>query len=93
MGMTMTLDDFKGVMQSPKAVAIGVAAQFVVMPSVALNLPRGQIVFDGELKKPLGHADKLVRRGKCVGTGRCAYTQQAPGREQAQCAATQGLKA
>ena len=38
MGMTMTLDDFKGVMQSPKAVAIGVAAQFVVMPSVAYLL-------------------------------------------------------
>ncbi len=37
MGMTMTLDDFKGVMQSPKAVAIGVAAQFVVMPSCGLS--------------------------------------------------------
>ena len=38
MGMTMTLNDFKSVMQSPKAVAIGVAAQFVVMPSVAYVL-------------------------------------------------------
>jgi len=38
MGMTMTLNDFKSVMQSPKAVAIGVAAQFVVMPSVAYIL-------------------------------------------------------
>ena len=31
MGMTMTVDDFKGVLQSPKAVLIGVVAQFVVM--------------------------------------------------------------
>ena len=38
MGMTMTLADFKGVMQSPKAVLIGVAAQFIVMPSLAFIL-------------------------------------------------------
>ena len=45
MGMTMTLADFKGVLQSPKAVLIGVAAQFIVMPGLAfllcklMNLP------------------------------------------------------
>lgn len=45
MGMTMTVDDFKGVLQSPKAVFIGVIAQFVVMPGLAyllckmMNLP------------------------------------------------------
>ncbi|RKG45415.1 MULTISPECIES: bile acid:sodium symporter family protein [Acinetobacter] len=45
MGMTMTLDDFKGVLQSPKAVFIGVVAQFFVMPGLAfvlcklMNLP------------------------------------------------------
>lgn len=45
MGMTMTVDDFKGVLQSPKAVFIGVVAQFVVMPGLAyllckmMNLP------------------------------------------------------
>lgn len=38
MGMTMTVDDFKGVMQSPKAVFIGVAAQFIVMPGLAFAL-------------------------------------------------------
>ena len=38
MGMTMSLNDFKGVVQSPKAVAIGVIAQFVVMPMVAYAL-------------------------------------------------------
>lgn len=37
-GMTMTVADFKTVLQSPKAVAIGVAAQFVVMPSLAYML-------------------------------------------------------
>ena len=35
MGMTMTVDDFKGVLQSPKAVFIGVVAQFVIMPGLA----------------------------------------------------------
>ncbi|HEE6444889.1 TPA: bile acid:sodium symporter family protein [Acinetobacter baumannii] len=38
MGMTMTVDDFKGVLQSPKAVLIGVIAQFVVMPGLAFIL-------------------------------------------------------
>lgn len=38
MGMTMTVDDFKGVLQSPKAVLIGVIAQFVVMPGLAFVL-------------------------------------------------------
>lgn len=38
MGMTMTIDDFKGVLQSPKAVLIGVVAQFVVMPGLAFVL-------------------------------------------------------
>ncbi len=38
MGMTMTLDDFKGVVHSPKAVLIGVVAQFVVMPGLAYAL-------------------------------------------------------
>ena len=38
MGMTMTVDDFKGVLQSPKAVLIGVVAQFVVMPGLAYAL-------------------------------------------------------
>ena len=38
MGMTMTLGDFKGVLQSPKAVTIGVFAQFIVMPTLAYLL-------------------------------------------------------
>lgn len=38
MGMTMTLDDFKSVLQNPKAVAIGVAAQFIIMPGLAFLL-------------------------------------------------------
>ncbi|WP_216937608.1 MULTISPECIES: bile acid:sodium symporter family protein [unclassified Acinetobacter] len=38
MGMTMTVGDFKSVLQSPKAVAIGVVAQFMVMPGLAFML-------------------------------------------------------
>ena len=50
MGMTMTLDDFKGVMQNPKAVAIGVVAQFVVMPSLIQSFER-PVDRDGCLQK------------------------------------------
>lgn len=38
MGMTMTLQDFKSVLQTPKAVGLGVAAQFIVMPGLAFLL-------------------------------------------------------
>jgi len=38
MGMTMTVDDFKSVLQSPKAMGIGVVAQFIVMPGLAYAL-------------------------------------------------------
>lgn len=38
MGMTMTLGDFKSVLRSPKAVTIGVFAQFIVMPALAYLL-------------------------------------------------------
>lgn len=38
MGMTMTVGDFKAVLQSPRAVFIGVVAQFVVMPGIAYVL-------------------------------------------------------
>ena len=38
MGMTMRLDDFKAILQTPKAVCIGVMAQFIVMPLLAYVL-------------------------------------------------------
>ena len=38
MGMTMTVGHFKSVLQSPKAVLIGVVAQFLVMPGLAFIL-------------------------------------------------------
>lgn len=38
MGMTMTVDDFKGVLQNPKAILLGVVAHFVVMPGLAFVL-------------------------------------------------------
>ncbi|MHA3116460.1 bile acid:sodium symporter family protein [Acinetobacter sp. ANC 4635] len=38
MGMTMTVGEFKSVVHNPKAVLIGVAAHFVVMPSLAYLL-------------------------------------------------------
>lgn len=41
MGMTLSLDDFKEVFKQPKKVAIGVMAQFVIMPVLAFGLAVG----------------------------------------------------
>ncbi|MGA9288700.1 MAG: bile acid:sodium symporter family protein [Anaerobacillus sp.] len=38
MGMTLSGDDFKEVLKQPKSVAIGVAAQFIIMPLLAYGL-------------------------------------------------------
>ncbi|MBP1970713.1 BASS family bile acid:Na+ symporter [Virgibacillus natechei] len=38
MGLTLSLDDFKGVFQAPKSVLIAVVAQFTIMPLLALGL-------------------------------------------------------
>ncbi len=40
MGLTMRQDDFIGVLRQPKAIAIGCAAQFVVMPLLAFMLSK-----------------------------------------------------
>lgn len=41
MGMTLSLDDFKEVLKQPKNVAIGVLAQFTIMPLIAFGLAVG----------------------------------------------------
>ena len=38
MGMTLSVDDFKGVLQHPLEVGIGVFAQFLLMPLIAWGL-------------------------------------------------------
>lgn len=38
MGMTLSVDDFKEVFKQPKKVAIGVVAQFTIMPLIAFGL-------------------------------------------------------
>ena len=38
MGMTLSLDDFKEVLKQPKKVAIGIVAQFTIMPLIAFGL-------------------------------------------------------
>ncbi|KIL49171.1 bile acid:sodium symporter family protein [Jeotgalibacillus campisalis] len=40
MGMTLTTDDFKRVAKQPKSVAVGVAAQFSIMPLLAFGLAK-----------------------------------------------------
>jgi bile acid:Na+ symporter, BASS family len=34
MGLTLTFDDFRNVLKTPKAIGVGVAAQFLIMPTV-----------------------------------------------------------
>ena len=38
MGLTLSLDDFRGVVKRPREVALGAAAQFVIMPLLAVAL-------------------------------------------------------
>ncbi len=38
MGLTLTLDDFKGVIRAPKSVLTAVAAQYTIMPLLAFGL-------------------------------------------------------
>lgn len=38
MGLTLSVDDFKGVFQAPKSVLIGVVAQYTIMPLTAYGL-------------------------------------------------------
>ncbi|MFC0273987.1 bile acid:sodium symporter family protein [Metabacillus herbersteinensis] len=38
MGLTLSLDDFKGVLKAPKSVLLGVAGQFTIMPLLAFGL-------------------------------------------------------
>lgn len=40
MGVTMTVEDFKGVFKHPKTVLIGTVAQFTIMPLVAFGLAK-----------------------------------------------------
>lgn len=38
MGLTLSLDDFKGIIKAPKSVIIGVVAQYTIMPLLAFGL-------------------------------------------------------
>ncbi|MEI3606956.1 bile acid:sodium symporter family protein [Pseudogracilibacillus sp. SE30717A] len=38
MGLTLSLDDFKGIVKAPKSVLIGVLAQYTIMPLLAFGL-------------------------------------------------------
>lgn len=40
MGLTLTMDDFKGVVQAPKSVIIAVLAQYTIMPLLAFSLAK-----------------------------------------------------
>lgn len=43
MGTTMSADDFKGVIQNPKGVLVGLMCQFAIMPFWDLVLPKCSI--------------------------------------------------
>lgn len=60
MGVTMTVDDFKGVLKQPKSVLIGTVAQFTIMPLLAYGLA---VLF----KLPTEIAIGVVLVGCCPG--------------------------
>ncbi|GIN93929.1 putative sodium-dependent transporter YocS [Siminovitchia terrae] len=60
MGMTLSVDDFKEVLKHPKKVAIGVLAQFTIMPLIAFGLAVG-------FKLPPEVAAGVILVGCCPG--------------------------
>lgn len=60
MGMTLSVDDFKEVLKHPKKVAIGVLAQFTLMPLIAFGLAVG-------FKLPPEVAAGVILVGCCPG--------------------------
>ena len=60
MGMTLSVDDFKKVLAMPKAIAVGFAAQYLIMPFLGWGVARGL-----QLETPL--AVGLILVGCCPG--------------------------
>src|SRR5438034_7139010 len=60
MGITLSVDDFKGVMKMPRAVAVGYAAQYLIMPFLGWAVARG-------LKLPTAYAVGVILVGCCPG--------------------------
>ncbi len=60
MGITLSLDDFKGVMKMPRAVAAGFAAQYLIMPLLGWAIASG-------LKLPAPYAVGVILVGCCPG--------------------------
>ncbi len=60
MGITLSLDDFKGVMKMPRAVAAGYAAQYLIMPFLGWAIASG-------LKLPTPYAVGVILVGCCPG--------------------------
>src|SRR5207247_4273279 len=60
MGITLSVDDFKGVMKMPRAVAAGYLAQYLIMPFLGWAVARG-------LKLPTAYAVGVILVGCCPG--------------------------
>src|SRR5438094_3686420 len=60
MGITLSVDDFKGVMRMPRAVAVGYAAQYLIMPFLGWAVARG-------LNLPTAYAVGVILVGCCPG--------------------------
>ena len=60
MGITLSVDDFKGVMKMPRAVAAGYAAQYLIMPFLGWAIARG-------LNLPTAYAVGVILVGCCPG--------------------------
>jgi bile acid:Na+ symporter, BASS family len=60
MGLTLSIDDFRGVLRMPRAIAIGFAAQYTIMPFLGYAIAHS-------LKLPTPFAVGLILVGCCPG--------------------------
>src|SRR6059036_3924125 len=60
MGITLSVDDFKGVMKMPRAVAAGYVAQYLIMPFLGWAVASG-------LNLPTAYAVGVILVGCCPG--------------------------
>ena len=58
MGMTLTLDDFRAVLRKPQDIAVGVSAQYLIMPTLGFLIANG-------LQLPPDLAAGVVLVGTC----------------------------
>src|SRR5690625_6739766 len=67
MGLTLSLDDFKGIIKAPKSVIIGIVLQYTIMPLLAFGLATlFQLPPEVAVGRSEEHTSELQSRGHLV---------------------------